>query len=173
MTAGYTPVAKLLVDRGADINAVDINQTSSLMLASLKGQAPIAKMLLGKGADVNDKDKNGVTAMMFASDNGQRDAVKLLITHKTDVNAASNTGTTPLMFASTRGFTDIVQLLLQNKADVNAFTIKSIPVAVQGMSIGFPPGSSALHFARLRKNNVVEDLLLKAGAVQEPSMMKK
>jgi ankyrin repeat protein len=110
----------------------------------------------------------------MASEKGHIDIVRELVEKGADVNVKMpEKEITAIIIAAVHNKADVVKFLITNKADVNAYTIKSIPVTVQGMSIGFPPGSCALHFARLHKNKELENLLLKAGAVMEPSMMKK
>jgi ankyrin repeat protein len=111
---------KLLIEKGADVNAKDDHGNTVLMAAS---QAETIKLLIEKGADVNAKDEDGVTALMKACDRRlQTEFVKLLIEKGADVNAKCNNGCTALMFASELGPTDTIKLLIEKGVDVNAKT---------------------------------------------------
>lgn len=58
-------VSKLLIDKGADINAPDNKGTTPLILAVQKDALPVAKLLLERGADVNLFDKRKKNAMSY------------------------------------------------------------------------------------------------------------
>ena len=65
-SSGSVDVVKLLLDKGADINALDNKGTTSLMLAVKNNSLPIAELLLERGADVNLRDKHKKNAMSYA-----------------------------------------------------------------------------------------------------------
>ena len=65
---GHADVAKLLLDKGADVNAKTGKGKTALMMAAENGHADIVHALLGKGADVNAKTSNGWTALLLAND---------------------------------------------------------------------------------------------------------
>lgn len=54
---------KQLLDAGADINATDPDNISSLVLAIINGHYDFAALLLDRGADVNIADRTGRTAL--------------------------------------------------------------------------------------------------------------
>ena len=74
-SAGLTPlhivktkeIAKLLIAKGADVNAVNKYGDNSLMHASNNCHSNIAKLLINNGADVNAVSQEGHTALMFAN----------------------------------------------------------------------------------------------------------
>ena len=78
---GNTPVVKLLIANGADVNAKDTTQTkdTALMLATQAGKQNVAELLLNAGAMVDAKSRLGWTALMIASDRRFQELVKLLI----------------------------------------------------------------------------------------------
>jgi ankyrin repeat protein len=117
---GHIDIVKLLIDKGADVNAKSSNGWTALMLASETGYIDIAKLLIDKGADVNAKSSNGWTALMLASKAGHIDIVKLLIDKGVDVNTNRDIGTTALVSASGAGHIDVVKLLIDKGVDVNA-----------------------------------------------------
>ncbi|MBE6463310.1 MAG: hypothetical protein E7005_06115 [Alphaproteobacteria bacterium] len=110
---------KELIDKGADVNQIDISGISALGYASSWGHKEIAELLIQNGADVNQKSVNGINALGYASNWGHKEIVKLLISRGADVNAKNELGNTALIRASKRGYEEIVELLIQNGADVD------------------------------------------------------
>ena len=107
-------LVKLLVEKGADVNAIDNYGTTTLMKA-----VPCCKcmqLLLKEGADVNGCNKSGNTALMEASHDYE--CTRLLLEEGADENAKNMFGTTALMIAIPSD--QSMQLLLQNGADVNS-----------------------------------------------------
>jgi len=102
---GCIECAKILVDKGAELNATDLEGVSPLLLAIINGHYDVAGYLIEKGADVNVPDKTGRTALYSAVDFhtmpasnrpapkeidnqlSSLDLIKLLITHHANVNA--------------------------------------------------------------------------------------
>ena len=60
-----TAVASLL-QRGANVNAVDENGRTPLMLAAQRSDTKIVRLLLGAGADLEAKDREGKTPLNLA-----------------------------------------------------------------------------------------------------------
>jgi ankyrin repeat protein len=60
---GLTDVAKVLLDKGADVNIKDNYGGTALEYAALYGYADIVKLLLEKGANVNEKYSDGETIL--------------------------------------------------------------------------------------------------------------
>lgn len=77
---GYPSAVRLLLDRGADVNAKcdcpnsGYGGSTALMLAASKGDLESVEALLGKGADINLRDDNDKTALTRAelSERGKR-----------------------------------------------------------------------------------------------------
>lgn len=57
---------ELLLERGADINALSPNRTTPLMMAAGYGSPAAAEWLLGKGADARARNDKGLSAADFA-----------------------------------------------------------------------------------------------------------
>jgi ankyrin repeat protein/beta-lactamase regulating signal transducer with metallopeptidase domain len=67
-------LAKLLLDKGANPNAVENERgLRPLHLAAYKGRTAAVELLLSRGADVNAKDFYGRTALWYAEDLGDND----------------------------------------------------------------------------------------------------
>ena len=61
---GILEIAKILLDNGANIDALDLRGETLLMYVTKKGYLP-AKLLLAEGTDVNKAYFDGTTALMF------------------------------------------------------------------------------------------------------------
>ncbi len=111
---------KVLLDKGANVNAKPNTGVTALMVASQNGHKDVVQLLLDKGAEVNAKDINGLTALYSASQNGHKDVVQLLLNKGASVNAKDISGLTAFYSATQNDHKDIVQLLLGKVAEVNA-----------------------------------------------------
>jgi ankyrin repeat protein len=67
----YDAVARLLLEKGADVEATDEEGWVALHIAALNGQLAAVELLLKKGADIEATDLDGWTALHFAASNGQ------------------------------------------------------------------------------------------------------
>jgi ankyrin repeat protein len=56
---------KVLIDKGADVNAVDKKGTTPLMLAVKSNSIPKVEILLERGADIHLLDKKKKTAKSY------------------------------------------------------------------------------------------------------------
>jgi ankyrin repeat protein len=88
---GASEAARLLIEKGADVNACDESGTSVLEQAAGSNHIELVRLLLAKGAAVNTADGGGFTPLMSAAGNGDRNAamVKLLIERGATVNDKS------------------------------------------------------------------------------------
>ena len=65
---GHMDAAQALLEGGADINQVDANKFSPLVLAIVNGHLDLAKYLLNRGADPNVATLSGLTALYATID---------------------------------------------------------------------------------------------------------
>jgi ankyrin repeat protein len=84
-------VVKLLLDKGADINANGGSFSTALYVASEKGYDAVVKLLLDKGADVNAEGGMHGTSLQAASAKGHEAVVQLLVLSKKADKAISTT----------------------------------------------------------------------------------
>ena len=73
---GQDDMVKLLLSKGADVNAKDRNGYTALMVSSGRGDLENVKLLLSNGADVNARSRSGLTALEIAGDEGVIDLLK-------------------------------------------------------------------------------------------------
>lgn len=97
-----------------DLNKLNAQGESALMLAAFKGQTEFVKKLIAKKADVN---KTGWTPLHYAASAGRPEIISLLIENYAYIDAESPNCTTPLMMAAKYGSTASVRLLLDQDAD--------------------------------------------------------
>lgn len=76
---GFTEIARLLVDHGADVNWVDGEGVTPLILASFKNHRELVQLLLDQGADVTVRDQWNQTALDYALRRGEADAIAQLL----------------------------------------------------------------------------------------------
>ncbi|KAL9133097.1 MAG: hypothetical protein Q9175_005728 [Cornicularia normoerica] len=118
--AGLLESVKMLLGKGADINAPGGEFGSSLIFALTGGYTEIVQLLLEKGADINAQDAVYGNALTAASTKGYTEIVQLLLKKGANINAQDAVYGNALTAASTKGYTEIVQLLLEKGADINA-----------------------------------------------------
>ena len=80
--AGDVATARLLVEKGADVNVVSETDGSPLIMAASQGNEDFALYLLEAGADPNAVDGNGMTALHYALRDGIKVLHGLIITDK-------------------------------------------------------------------------------------------
>lgn len=78
--AGHEEVARLLMDRGADINAQAPNGSTVLMMAAREGQEKIAQQLIEAGADTGRRNDDGETALTWAMRHNNLRIAKMVAT---------------------------------------------------------------------------------------------
>lgn len=76
---GHIEVAKVLLDKGADVNARNVNGWTALMAASANDRLDAVKLLLDRGAEVNSRHAYGHTALKLARQKNHTRIVKLLL----------------------------------------------------------------------------------------------
>ena len=75
-------VARMLIARGADVNAKDKYGKTPLNRAIESGLMDMVELLVAKGADVNAKDKYGKTPLDRAIESNSKELVELLISKR-------------------------------------------------------------------------------------------
>ena len=140
---GHKEIIKLLIAKGADVNAKGNNGETPLDRAILRNDGKTADLLPKHGAKSGAED-----SIHIAARTGNHEAVKQHLAAGTDVNAKDGTGRTPLHWAAFGGYKEIVELLIAKGADVNA-------------KDGY--GNTPLDWAIKYKHPKIADLLRKHG----------
>jgi ankyrin repeat protein len=90
--SGDAESARLLIDRGADVNDALPDGSSALVVAAHSGHTRVAGMLLDRGANAN-ADASGYTALHAAVLRSDLALVKALLAHGANPNAPITKGT--------------------------------------------------------------------------------
>jgi ankyrin repeat protein len=119
--AGDAAKSRLLIGRGADVNARSIQGRMPLMMAARReGNSELLRLMLAKGADPDAKDGRGNTALMHAAQTGDVETMRVLTDRGANVNAANLLGATPLGNAVCSNRVEAVKFLLAKGANANA-----------------------------------------------------
>jgi ankyrin repeat protein len=118
---------RLLLDRGAEIEAVNEEYDTPLIQAAAHGGTEVVKLLLERGANNEARDGPGLTALNAAAcacaviDMPYTlDIVRLLLEKGANIETQDDIGNTPLIRAAGWGRTEIVKLLLEKGANIEA-----------------------------------------------------
>ncbi|MBS1724331.1 MAG: ankyrin repeat domain-containing protein [Armatimonadetes bacterium] len=112
--------AKMLIERGANVNVARTDGITPLMMAANAGATPLVTELLAKKANALSKNANGSTALIYAARGGHTAIGKMLLEQGISPDRANDEGETPLMAAATGGHTEFIKLLMENGASSNA-----------------------------------------------------
>lgn len=108
---------KLLLGRGADINATTVEGVTPLMYATEKGNLDIIRLLVERKADINKKPYNGITALMVAAKNNYYDVAEYLVSQKAQLNIRDSEGITAVHYAAALNNYDVMDMLIFYGAD--------------------------------------------------------
>lgn len=147
---GYISIARQLIQKGANVDAVDDNQNTPLHLACqyanirlvellIQSNANVnaltkfkysplhyahgprtAGLLLAAGAQIHSKNFAGRTPMHEAAMQGRYAVLEMILQNGGGTNARTSSGLTVLHIAAEKGFVKAVHLLIQHSANVNA-----------------------------------------------------
>jgi len=182
-------VLSVLIQAGADVNAMSYYGETPLMLAAEHNENPdVLSVLIQAGADVNAKNpKEDSTPLMDAARrNKNPEVLSVLIRAGAEVNEKDIVGSTPLMWAAGDNSAEILNVLIQAGADVNAKSdagwtplmeaawqnsaevlnalIKAGAEVNAKADNGWASGWTALSFAAEKNKPEVVSLLLASGA---------
>lgn len=118
--------AALLAHPAVQVDAVNGNDETPLMMAALRGEMTVAQQLVARGAQVN---RRGWTPMHYAATGPEPRLVAWLLEQGAAIDAPSPNGTTPLMMAARYGTEDAALLLLERGASPQARNIQGLDAA--------------------------------------------
>ncbi len=135
--AGDFEKVRMLVAKGADVNAVAKSGRAPLVLAALHpGNVKTVEYLLEHGAKVNVQGPPPVTPLIAAVESRDRKIVALLLEKGADVNAL---GGAALINAAGTQSLDLVRMLLAKGVNPHAVSPKEVSTAVKNgpIALGF------------------------------------
>jgi len=116
---GVFDCVKLLVSKGAAVNARTTDGATALLYAAQGGNVECVKFLMRKGADITAKNRHGVTPLMGAAFMGSLASVQYLVLHGSEVNAKDDRGMTALLRAASSGGAAKVKYLVSIGANLH------------------------------------------------------
>ena len=132
----FVPIARILLDAGADVNKATWKYTP-LIAAAKAANGDGVRLLLEAGADVN-KATWKYTPLIAAAKTGNTELVRLLLEAGADVNLPSRF-TTPLIAAAEGSHTDVLRILLAAGADLSDEADGNTPL-IAAAKVGFTEG---------------------------------
>lgn len=152
---GHAVIVQLLVDKGANVNAVTevfehytgTSEVTALHLAARNGYEKVLDILLNNGADIDLQTERGETALHWAAEKGHVGAIALLLNKGANLEAKSRDEYTPLCTAALGGQEACVKILIERGADLSVA----------------PNGDSLLYLTAQGGNVELVQLLLEKG----------
>jgi len=132
-------VLRLLVQRGADVNAPDNDGWAALTSAVESGRGRLVRFLIESSANVNHRCacggwlSGGYTPLAMAVQRGRAEIADMLLTAGADVNMPTRDGATPLMIAAESAIHTVVVTLLAKGTDPNAHDLKGNTALLKGV----------------------------------------
>ncbi|WP_265022320.1 ankyrin repeat domain-containing protein [Wolbachia endosymbiont (group B) of Ischnura elegans] len=107
-------IVEALIQKGADVNGMDIYNRDPLYYAILHGNTRMVEVLIKNGASVRKKYNDGSTPLHHAILGNRTKIVEHLINNGADLNAVDEKGRTPLYLAGRN--TKMISILMKNGA---------------------------------------------------------
>lgn len=190
---GHPEIVKLLLERGAEVEARDGAGQTPLSLAARWGRADIMDLLLKRGADPSARDDMGRTLLHYAAQYGHLEVMRVLLDRGFDPDVSCKTGT-PLHSAAQSRQLEAARYLLDRggHADRRGY-LDWLPLHVAcAWSPGYPEelrlalvtllidrgggvsarangGTTPLVLAAIGRDSALTILLLARGARPEPA----
>src|SRR3989304_592033 len=117
---GNNLLINILLDHGADIEARDNNDFTSLHYAASNGHLATVAFLLERGAAIEAQGNQGHTPLHIAVLNGQQATVAFVLDRGANIEAQDNQGATPLHLAALNEQQATVAFLLNRGATIEA-----------------------------------------------------
>ena len=168
------PVVKLLLNHGANPNAITSLGSTPFLLASEIGDLEVIKCFVEHGADLDyspsgkeadELNITGQTALFMATLKEQNDVVQYLIQKGSKVNVKNRYGVSPLLLCAEGGNETLVKILVDVGADVNMSP--SGDLAVEHILAGQTP----LYGAAKKGHYHICKFLIEKGAIVDAETM--
>ena len=154
----------LLIENGADIDAINDFGATSLHISVNHGRLDIVKRLIEEGSELNLRDNDGQTPLhmliLTVYENLEEyklDIAKELIKAGVDLDLRNNNGYTPLHLSVITDEIDITKELLENGADIKRTVVNESNRLING--------KDAYYIAIEKGNREMTELLREHGAL--------
>ncbi|WP_026224523.1 ankyrin repeat domain-containing protein [Methyloversatilis thermotolerans] len=139
---GDVPAVSAFIDRGLDVNSVDLRGETLLIIAARNGYGDMVKALLARRARIEAVNAVGETALAVAAFSGHADIVEQLLA--AGANPVNPHGWSALHYAAMQGHSAALRALIARGAPVDALA---------------PNGATALMLAARASTETVKVLL--------------
>lgn len=113
--------ARLLIERGANVDQATYASDTPLMLAAAFGLEAVSALLLERGANVTDATPEGVTVLMRATESSHIGVLESVLAHHPSIEARDDNGRSALARAAQVGAApEMIVLLLAHGAAIEA-----------------------------------------------------
>lgn len=115
-SGGYEQVGRVLIDRGADVNAqpVPLSKDTALTIASEKGHLKFVQLLLDNCAQIEVKKKKGCTPLWLACNSGHLEVCVALVQNGANTDAQDSRKISCLMAAFRNGHDRVVKYMVKH-----------------------------------------------------------
>jgi ankyrin repeat protein len=118
-STGDVDTLKLLLKRGAKLEAVNTNGFTAFLIAAEAGKVEAARRLLDQGAKFDVTANSGFRPLIIASRNGHLEMVKFLLERGAKLDARDKVGFTALHEAADRGHAEVAEFLINRGAEAD------------------------------------------------------
>jgi ankyrin repeat protein len=108
---GHVDMVEFLLDKGAQVDALDGSGNTALMGVCFKGFTPIAEKLINAGANVNQKNAMGATCLIYAVTFNRKEIAELLLKNGADASVKDARGKTAMDLVMEQGNNELEDLL--------------------------------------------------------------
>jgi hypothetical protein len=114
--AANADVASILIEHGAEVEALDWSGRTPLHWAVQFGRVDVVERLIQAGAEVDRQEKDGSTPLHWAAREGHHEIVRFLLARGAKPDVKNREGSTPLHWGAWRGKLEAVEELLRGGA---------------------------------------------------------
>jgi ankyrin repeat protein len=113
---GHLDICRLLIDKGAPMEAKNTHDNTTLHIAAYNGHLDIVRLLCDRGANIEARTKSGWRPLHVAAYHGHISVVKELIdVRNAEINARTVSGRTALRFARQEAKDDTAAYLVSQR----------------------------------------------------------
>jgi ankyrin repeat protein len=146
--------ARLLIERGSDVNAKDEMQDSPFLYAGAHGRLEIMRMTLAAGADLKSTNRYDGTALIPPAHHGHLETVRELLKSRIDVDHVNRLGWTALLEA----------IVLSDGGAVHTEIVRLLVAHGASLQLADAQGVTPLAHAEQRGQRAIVEILRRAGA---------
>ncbi|KAL9010697.1 MAG: hypothetical protein Q9173_004396 [Seirophora scorigena] len=179
---GHHDIARLLLDKGVDVDAVGGKQGTALQVSALEGHKEVVQLLLARKASTKVVSARFGTPLSAAAEKGHERGFQMLLNAGASINGKGGWYAYPLISAIVGQNDTIIQILLNKGANVNLTGGRHVCALMAAAALGKlalvkklidmgakvndenDKGADALHSACCAGHLDVVELLLENGA---------